>query len=144
MTAETKVACVRYGKEYNINPRFIMAIILTESMGDRFATNGDCKGLMQVSERWHKDRMDSLGVTDLFSTDGNIQVGVDYLAELFERYEEICYVLDRYNGNSKALENWVNCKVSVYARKVLNRCEALDEAYYERLEKGKAREYLPY
>lgn len=48
--------------------------------------NGDSFGYMQVQPRWHKDRMDKLGVTDLMDPAGNFRVGCDYLAELLTKY----------------------------------------------------------
>ena len=48
--------------------------------------NGDSFGYMQVQPKWHKDRMDKLGVTDLMDPAGNFRVGCDYLAELLTKY----------------------------------------------------------
>jgi soluble lytic murein transglycosylase-like protein len=111
---------------YGVCPELLMAIIETESSGRSWVENGDCKGLMQVSQKWHRDRMDSLGVTDIFDLYGNILVGTDYLMELAERYGEISYVLDIYNGNSKAEYNYENGIISKYAGKILERAEELE------------------
>lgn len=84
---------------------------------------------MQVSERWHQDRMERLGVTDIYDERGNIKVGTDYLAELFEEYEEPTLVLDIYNGNSKAFEYYEQGIVSEYADKVLTRAAELEKIH---------------
>lgn len=106
-----------------------MAIIEKESSGQADAVNGDCKGLMQVSERWHTDRMERLGVTDLYDPYGNIIIGVDYLAELATEYEDIALVLDIYSGNSKAFQNYEHGIVSIYAKEILERTAELERLH---------------
>ena len=93
-------------EEYCICPELVMAIIERESSGQADAVNGDCKGLMQINEPYHTDRMKRLGVTNLFDPYGNILVGVDYLSELAAEFEDIAFVLDIYSGNSKAFQNY--------------------------------------
>ena len=122
-------ACVKYGEEYGICPELLMAVAETESGGDRMARNGSCKGLMQISERWNADRMRRLGVTDLYDEEQNIHCGADLLAELAERYGEVSYALDRYNGNSRATYNYEHGILSAYARKVLERSEKLERMH---------------
>lgn len=122
-------ACIEYGEEYGICPELLMAIAETESGGKATAQNGACKGLMQVSEKWHKDRMKKLGVTDLFDEQGNILVGTDYLSELFDEYGDTAYVLDVYNGNSGAKSNYTNGVISPYAKKILERSEELERLH---------------
>lgn len=91
------------GAEYNICPELLQAIIERESRNNPKATNGGCIGLMQVSEKWHADRMERLGVTDLYDSYSNILVGTDYLAELWREAskkgygDDLYYVLMRYN-----------------------------------------------
>jgi len=89
-----------YGNMYGICPEILQAMAERESTLYIMATNGDCKGLMQVSERWHADRMERLGVTDIYDVRGNILVAADYLAELRDTTDygyDIIYVLMRYN-----------------------------------------------
>lgn len=123
-------ACEKYGKEYNICPELLMAIAEAESHGNPEAENGGCKGIMQVSERWHKDRMERLGVTDIFDTRGNILVATDYLYELFEKYEDVGMVLMTYNGDSDA-EDYMSGRadLSAYAEKILERSAKLEELH---------------
>lgn len=116
-------------EEYCMCPELVMAIVERESSGQTDAVNGDCKGLMQVSERWHADRMKHLGVTDLYDPYGNIIIGVDYLSELATEYEDIALVLDIYSGNSKAFQNYENGVVSDYAEKILERTAELERLH---------------
>ena len=89
-----------YGRQYNICPELLQAIAMRESTLYIYAANGDCKGLMQVSEKWHRERMERLGVTDIYDARGNILVAADYIAELRDTTEygyDLVYVLMRYN-----------------------------------------------
>lgn len=108
-----------------------MAIAEAESGGNPNANNGGCKGIMQVSERWHKDRMERLGVTDIYDTSGNILVATDYLYELFEIYGcDVGMVLMTYNGDSNA-EDYMNgnAELSEYAEEILERSAELEELH---------------
>lgn len=121
---------------YDIDPALVIAIIDRESdfrpslRGD----NGASYGLMQIQLRWHEDRMISLGHSDLLNPYVNIVVGVDYLAELFERGKPVEWVLMAYNGGpSYANKKFAKGEVSVYARTVLENSTKL--ATYEKIKK---------
>lgn len=131
--AEEKEAWIDYieiiCQERGICPELVEAIIERESGWDPEAVNGDCIGLMQVSESWHKDRMARLGVADLTDPYDNILVGVDYLAELFERYEDVGAVLMKWNGDSRLSEYMETGELSEYAGKVLERSSELERLH---------------
>lgn len=129
LSNEAIEACEKYGEEYHICPELLMSIIETESGGNQYAECKGCKGLMQISTKWHADRMKRLGVTDIYDVDGNVHVGTDYLAELFEEYGDASYVLDIYNGNSKADEYYEAGVISDYADEVLTRSEKLERLH---------------
>ena len=87
-------ACEEAGITYEL----ALAVIRQETefrnvVGD----NGDSIGYMQIQPRWHEERMERLGVTDLADPYSNFRVGCDFLAELLEKYtlEE---VLTAYNS----------------------------------------------
>ena len=76
-------ACEEAGITYEI----ALAVIRQETdfrniVGD----NGDSIGYMQIQPRWHEERMERLGVTDLADPYSNFRVGCDFLAELLEKY----------------------------------------------------------
>lgn len=123
---EVQDAAEKWGKAYNICPKFLMAMAFKESSYIPTATNGNCLGLMQVNPRWHGDRIERLGVTDIFSIDGNMAVAADYLAELFKTYEDPAVVLAVYNGDSKALQEGY---VSDYADQILTLSAELEEKH---------------
>ena len=126
---EYQAYCEEIGEMYCVCPELLMAMIETESSGNPNATNGTCKGLMQVSEKWHMDRMKRLGVKDIYDPYGNILVATDYLMELAEKYEDLGLVLDLYNGNSKAMQNAEHGKLSEYAANILYRAEMLERIH---------------
>lgn len=116
-------------EEKNICPELIEAIIEQESSWDPKAKNGDCIGLMQVSLKWHRDRMERLGVSDLLDPYDNILVGIDYLAELFEKYEDPALVLMIYNGDCKFPRCLETGEMSEYASKILERSAELERLH---------------
>ena len=119
--------CEEIGKQYDIDPYLIMAIIDFESNGNANAENGSCKGLMQVSDYWHADRMEKLGVPDIYDEYGNILVATDYIAELREDCPDVAILLMVYNGDSKANDAMHGiADISVYATSVLERSAELE------------------
>lgn len=126
ISVEAQVSCYEYGKMYDICPELLMAMIEAESSGNPKAENGDCKGLMQISERWHTGRMAEIGADDIWSETDNIHIGANYLHELFNRYEDAALVLMVYNGESDAVEKAENGYISDYARKILERSAELE------------------
>ena len=126
ISEEIQGYCVEIGERYGVCPELLMAMIEMESRGNPKAENGGCCGLMQISIKYHSDRMERLGVTDIYDSYGNILVGTDYIMELAEECGDIGYVLDKYNGNSKADYNYENGIVSGYADWILNRSAELE------------------
>lgn len=124
-------ACAHYGEEYNICPELLMAIIERESSGQADAENDGCMGLMQISVKWHKERMDRLGVTDIFNEEQNIHVAADYLAELFDRHEEVYLVLMCYNMGESSAQKLFDKGIceSNYAVEICERAEELERLH---------------
>ena len=78
-----RAACDETGVEFEL----ALAVVWRETtfrnvVGD----DGNSFGFMQVQPRWHRARMERLGVTDLMDPAGNFRVGCDYLAELLTKY----------------------------------------------------------
>ena len=126
ISVEAQVSCYEYGEMYDICPELLMAMIEAESSGNPKAENGDCKGLMQISERWHTGRMEEIGADDIWSETDNIHIGANSLHELFNRYEDVALVLMIYNGESDAIEKAEKGYRSDYARKILDRSAELE------------------
>ena len=118
--------CKIIGDKYNVSPELLMAMIEKESSGNADAENGGCIGLMQIYEKYHKDRMERLGVTDLYNPFWNIMVATDYLMELAEKYEDLGFVLMKYNGDSRANAYWEAGELSEYAASIIERSAELE------------------
>ena len=127
LSDEAYEACVEIGEEYGIAPELLMAIAETESSGKPNAQNGSCKGLMQVSEDCHRDRMKELGVENIYDEAGNILLATDYLVELFMEEEDVGLVLSIYHGESRAYELYEAGELSAYAERILERAAEITE-----------------
>ena len=122
----------KVAKSYGIDPVIVFSMIEKESAYETTAVsdNGDSEGLMQVQRKHHGPRMDKLGATDLFDPYKNVLVGVDYLAELIDKYGDIGMALTAYNaGPSGADEHYFSKGIyaNEYAEAVLEQSEIFDE-----------------
>lgn len=74
-------------RDYGVDYETILAMIETES-GYKWDTESSVAyGYMQIVPEYHYDRMERLHVSDIRDPYGNIKVGIDYLAELLEKYD---------------------------------------------------------
>ena len=108
----------------------VMGIANKESRfkADAIGDSGNSLGLMQVQPRWHQERMDRLGATDLMDPVQNARVAVDYIYWIAERlnpeHPEDAYgtemLLMAYNqGWWGAEKSWDNGTTSTsYSREV--------------------------
>lgn len=120
------------GSEYNICPELLEAIAYSESRYTADAQNGSCYGLMQVNLDWHKDRIKKYGWTEADMSDPykNMMIASDYLAELFNEYEDVGKVLIIYNGNTSALPAYEkHGEMSTYAKKILKKAWEYEELH---------------
>lgn len=137
LSEEIQQYCIEIGEEYGVCPELLMAMIETESSGNinAISKDGGCHGLMQINIQYHWDRLrkvvgyDDVTIATFYSPRTNIEVAADYLVELAEEYGDISYVLDVYNGNSKAEYNYENGILSSYAKKILERSEELERLH---------------
>ena len=73
--------------DYGVDMPLVLAVIGQESNYNAGAVGdgGNSIGLMQIQPKWHQNRMDKLGVTDLTDPYQNVTVGIDLLAGLIEK-----------------------------------------------------------
>ncbi len=114
------------GKQYNICPELIQSMCYVESKFQPDVESDGCVGIMQVSPKWHKERMDKLGVTDLKDMKQNMTVAVDYLSELSSDGVDIVEALMRYHGESDVEEKLEKGEISEYAESILEISEELE------------------
>ncbi|MBD5456332.1 MAG: lytic transglycosylase domain-containing protein [Lachnospiraceae bacterium] len=117
------------GKQYNICPEIIQAICWRESRFLADAENDGCIGIMQVSPKWHQDRMDRLGVTDLKDVRQNMTIAVDYLSDLVRDEEDMTEALMRYHGESRIQERLGTGELSGYVESILLLSAELEERH---------------
>ena len=128
---EIEALCIEIGKVNGICPELLTAICWKESrfQPDVVNASGTCHGIAQIHRGSHRARMERLGVTDLYDPKENLQVCADYLAELFEKYEDPETVLEYYNGDTTAAAD--PTRTSAYAQKILNVSNALERVHYK-------------
>lgn len=120
------------GHEFNICPELLQAIAWQESRCQEDAVNGSCKGLMQISVKWHKDRFKAAGwdPDDWDEAFKNMYVAADYLHDLFEDYEDVALVLYAYNGDQTNVEKYKkNGYLSYYVESILDKSEELERSH---------------
>lgn len=121
--------CEEVGQEYGICPEILIALIEKESAGHPDAQSGSCKGLCQVSDRWHRDRMEKLGVDNIYDPEGNIRLCADYLTEIGAEVNDMGLALMIYNGSTNAFELAERGELTHYAEWILTRSEELERAH---------------
>lgn len=126
---DVKEICEKYGAEYDICPELLEAICWNESRYTANITAGTCKGIMQINEPEHKDRLKNLGVTDIYDMDSNIHTGADYLAELFKSYEDPAVVLAYYHGEKNVIARTKKGQLSGYVKRILEKSEMLEKLH---------------
>lgn len=121
-------------EEQHISFSFVMAVIKKESnfKADSIGDKGNSLGLMQIQPKWHAERMEELGVTNLMDPIENVKIGVNLLIELFETYGDAQQVLMAYNmKRASCLELWEQgIYETAYTREVLATAEEY-ERYLE-------------
>lgn len=110
--------------ENGISPAIIMAMIDQESDFDiaDIGDDGQAYGLMQIWPKWHYERMQRLGCTDLLNPYHNVTVGIDYLCELLNKYGDMAKALTAYNRGH------YSGTVTEYAKAVLEKADEIGGA----------------
>lgn len=115
---------------YEVDPAIVFALIRYESNYDPHAVGdgGDSIGLMQIQPRWHSERMEQLGCTDLYDPYQNVTVGISILAEKLAQYDSVGEALTAYNaGDYGAYVHYFGKGIyaNAYAEKILAYAEEL-------------------
>ena len=132
MEAEFQEWIYTYCNEKDISPAVVIAIIEKESNynSNAIGDEGSSIGLMQIYHKFHEERAERLGVTNLFEPKQNIKVGVDYLLELFEENPEPAWVLNAYNGGRAYANRKENAgEVTEYSVDILDRAAVLERMW---------------
>lgn len=103
LSEDLQLHIIEQAEANGIDPAIIIAMIYKESSyrADNVGDGGNSIGLMQIQPRWHSGRMERLGCEDLYDPFQNVTVGIDYLAEMLDRYDgDIEKALVAYNQGS--------------------------------------------
>lgn len=132
LDAELQQWIMSYSYERHISPFIVFAIIEKESDYDTNAVGdaGESIGLMQIQEKWHQERMEELGLSDLWDSQQNIQVGIDYLMELLGENPDMEWVLNAYNGG-RAYADRKKATHTEYATYILMRAAELEKEWWQ-------------
>ena len=117
---------------YNVNHLIVLGMIEQESMYDPvlIGDNGEAFGLMQIQPQWHQDRINRLGVTDLFDPYQNVLVGIDYFAEMVSLGNGIDWALMAYNGGPTYANNKTTSgEISDYVTSVFDNAGSITVVY---------------
>lgn len=130
MQCYTYILCKQYGVDYSI----VVALIERESsyVFDKVGDDGNSVGYMQIYESAHTDRMERLNCTNLKNPYQNVYVGIDYLAELIEKYGTVQDALAAYNyGERGARTHLWNNGIYVYSYNegIMKRARELEEEW---------------
>lgn len=107
----------QYGKEYNLDPFFILAVIKTESKFDDNAhSHKNAVGLMQITVETGEWAAKEMGYTtfskqDLYDEKYNIRMGcwyLKYLSDMFNGNRDL--IVAAYNAGPTNVQNWLNDK----------------------------------
>ncbi len=97
LTAYTLNLCQQYGVDSSV----IFSVMYQESrFNPNAVSHSGAIGLMQVIQRYSQDRMNRLGVSDLFDPASNILVGIDILADYYYRNGNWTAALTEYRYGS--------------------------------------------
>lgn len=120
---------IETSEERGVDPAIIIAMIKRESQFDIdiIGDKGKAFGLMQIHPRWHSDRMEKLGVTDLLDPYQNVTVGIDIMAELLDGGKSVEWALMVYNGGYAHANRHIEAgTLSEYATYVLEFADELE------------------
>lgn len=125
---ELQLHIIKEAEAHDIEPSIIMAMAYKESgfNADAVGDGGKSFGLLQIQKRYHLERMERLGCSDLLDPHQNVTVAVDYLCELLNRYDgNYGVALTAYNKGHYA------GSVTQYARIVIAKAEEVRCETYE-------------
>ena len=102
--------------DYSVDKRLVLSVVYQESRCKPNAVGAVGElGLMQISPRWHYDRMIRLDARNLLDPNANIKVGVDLLKSL-DVMSDPRTALSIYNGGYTFPESSKKYSSAVMAR----------------------------
>jgi soluble lytic murein transglycosylase-like protein len=106
-------AIMRYSEQYQLPPEIVVHLMKRESnFNTRAFSSVGAVGLMQIFPKWHKDKMEEMGITheEVYDIDNNVRLGCWILRQY----------LDQTNSIDKALTKYVGGKHPTYVTDILS------------------------
>lgn len=127
---DVKEYCEKYAEEYDLSPYLLMSICWQETRCRANLENAGCKGMCQISERYHKGEMELLGLDDLFDAEQNIHLCAYIVKQLSDKNSDEYYILMCYNcGSGRGKKLYKQGVRTKYAKTVIANSEYLREVY---------------
>lgn len=128
MSRENQEELFRICLEYDVDPKFILALIKTESNFDPdVISKTNDYGLMQINKRNHEWLSEELGITDFLDPIQNMQAGVYVISGYLKEYPDYHKMLMVYNmgetGASKLFKQGIF--QSKYSKKVMENYDSI-------------------
>ena len=111
-----KETIVKYAEENNLDPYFVLSVIMAESGFRTDATSHkNAMGLMQITEETGKWIAEQMGLSDyssekLYDEEYNIKMGCWYLNNLREEFGDVDLFVAAYNAGRGNVREWLNNK----------------------------------
>ncbi|MBD7912191.1 MULTISPECIES: lytic transglycosylase domain-containing protein [Clostridium] len=108
-----KEAIIKYSKENDLDPYFVVAVIMAESRFEKDAkSHKNALGLMQITEGTGKWIAEEMELTDyspdkLYNEEYNIKMGCWYLNNLREEFGEMDLYIAAYNAGRGRVNEWL-------------------------------------
>ncbi len=114
LSGELTAYALKLCSQYGVDSSVIFSVMYQESKFNPNAVSGSgAIGLMQIIPRYSQDRMNRLGVTDLYDARSNMLVGIDLLAEYYHTYGSWAAALTQYRyGTTNASHDYANLILS--------------------------------
>lgn len=100
---EISKSIIKHSFEYRLPPEFVVYLMHRESRFDVLAkSKASALGLMQVLPKWHKDKMDQMGITknEVYHIDNNVKLGCWILRGYYNETGSIEKALTKYVGGT--------------------------------------------
>ncbi|WP_440877493.1 lytic transglycosylase domain-containing protein [Thalassotalea sp. PLHSN55] len=122
---------IKTANQYNIDPALIQAVIHAESHFDRFAISKQgAQGLMQLMPKTAK----SLGITNPFNAQQNIQAGSQHLARLLQKYRgNITLASAAYNAGESTIKKYQGVPPYPETQAYVERVRILHARYQQKI-----------
>ena len=125
--AEYKKYILKWSRKYDLSPAFVASMIHRETnFNEKAVSKSNARGALQVLAKWHKDKLDKLGIKekDLHSINHGIHIGCQIIRQYLDWNDgDYRAALEKYVGSvNNSAEGYIRdiFAMTVYAHKKEN------------------------